>query len=354
MPSDLSSLVHWILFLPLGAALFIALFLRRAGTLAAWLSTGVAFALAAAPAGRALAAQPLFFRNPGCGCCEVWVTRMAEAGLPVSMEDRGDLAAYAAGLGIPAGLEGCHVGEIDDTALTSLLADLGGHDHADLGRLLRAADADTTRPSVIFAYTIKGWHLPFAGDAANHSALMSSDQIAALAPLLGADADDPWAAFAPSSPEGRWATRRRTELYGDGAIERSSDRGARARRAIALDDVRLEPRIPAKVSTQMAFGDVLTEAARHPVLAERIVTTSADVAVSTNLGGWINKAGVYDRHHRPIFDDSPRLLKWQPNPRGRHMELGISEMNLFMMLSQMGLSAELLGEPLIQIGRAHV
>lgn len=244
-------------------------------------------------------------------------------------------------------------GEIDDTALTAILSDLGGHDHADLGRLLRMADADVARPSVLFAYTIKGWRLPFAGDASNHSALMSADQIAALAPLLGADADDPWAGFDPGSAEGRWASHRRTELYGEGAIERSADRGARVRRAVALEDLRLEPRIPAKVSTQMAFGDVLTEAARHPVLAERIVTTSADVAVSTNLGGWINKAGVYDRHHRPIFDDSPRLLKWQPNPRGRHLELGISEMNLFMMLSQLGLSAELLGEPLIPIGTVY-
>ncbi len=46
MPSDLTSLVHWILFLPLGAAALSALFLRRAGTLAAWLSTGTAFAIA--------------------------------------------------------------------------------------------------------------------------------------------------------------------------------------------------------------------------------------------------------------------------------------------------------------------
>ena len=48
MPSDLSSLVHWILFLPLGAAALSALFLRRAGGLAAWLSTGVAFVIALA------------------------------------------------------------------------------------------------------------------------------------------------------------------------------------------------------------------------------------------------------------------------------------------------------------------
>ncbi len=242
--------------------------------------------------------------------------------------------------------------EIDDTALTDLLSDLGGHDHADLGRLLRMADAEPDRPSVIFAYTIKGWKLPFAGDASNHSALMNADQVTALAPLLGADADDPWAAFPEGSAEARLAEARRIELYGDGPIERSSDRGARLRRALPAE-VRLEPRIPAKVSTQMAFGDVLTEAARHPELAERLVTTSADVAVSTNLGGWINKVGVYDRHPRPIFDDSPRLLKWHPNPSGRHLELGISEMNLFMMLSQLGLTAELLGEPLVPIGTVY-
>ena len=70
-------------------------------------------ALAAAPAKQVLAATPTFFRNPGCGCCEAWVDRMSEAGMPVSMSDRDDLAAYASQLGIPAGLEGCHVGEID-------------------------------------------------------------------------------------------------------------------------------------------------------------------------------------------------------------------------------------------------
>lgn len=70
-------------------------------------------ALAATPALRAFAAEPAFFRNPGCGCCEAWTERMAEAGMPVAMADRDDLADYSAKLGIPAGLEGCHVGEMD-------------------------------------------------------------------------------------------------------------------------------------------------------------------------------------------------------------------------------------------------
>ncbi|MFN8620753.1 MAG: pyruvate dehydrogenase [Chloroflexota bacterium] len=242
--------------------------------------------------------------------------------------------------------------DVDDAGLTALLADLGGHDHSELAKLLAMGDAATDRPTVIFAYTIKGWQLPFAGDAANHSALMTTDQITALAPSLGVSADDPWAPFPEDSAEGRWAHARRVELYGEGTPERSSARGLALRHAIPAE-VRLEARVAPKVSTQMAFGDVLTEAARHPSLAGRLVTTSADVAVSTNLGGWINKVGVYDRHTRTIFDETPRLLKWHPNPSGQHIELGISEMNLFMMLGSLGLSAELLGEPLIPIGTVY-
>jgi hypothetical protein len=79
---------------------------------------------------RASAAQPVFYRSPGCGCCHLWTERMAEAGLPVLMEDSDDLAGLSARLGIPAGLEGCHVGEIGGYVVS-------GHvPPADIKRLL--------------------------------------------------------------------------------------------------------------------------------------------------------------------------------------------------------------------------
>jgi pyruvate dehydrogenase E1 component len=242
--------------------------------------------------------------------------------------------------------------DVPDAALPSLLADLGGHDHGELRRMLGQADADDSRPSVVFAYTIKGWRLPFAGDALNHSALMTADQIRALAPALGADEDEPWALFPEAGPTGAFLRARASELYGEPPLSRSADRGRAARQAVR-PEVRLEARVPARTSTQAAFGDVLSEAGRHASLAERVVTTSADVSVSTNLGGWINRVGVYDPVSRPVFDETPRLLRWQPGPGGRHIELGISEMNLFMMLGQLGLTAELLGEPLVPIGTVY-
>lgn len=244
------------------------------------------------------------------------------------------------------------VADLADEELPALLSDLGGHDHEQLARALAAADGDTQRPSVIFAYTIKGWRLPIAGDALNHAALLTAEQVADLAPTLGADSDDPWAVFPPTSPEHELLAARAGFLYGEGTAVGSGDRGLVARRAL-VPEVRLDVRVPPRTSTQAAFGDVLSEAGRHPELAERIVTTSADVSVSTSLGGWINRSGVYDPVPRPVYDQTPRLLRWQPGPTGRHIELGISEMNLFMMLGQLGLTAELLDEPLVPIGTVY-
>ncbi|MFQ5557780.1 MAG: transketolase C-terminal domain-containing protein, partial [Acidimicrobiales bacterium] len=48
-----------------------------------------------------------------------------------------------------------------------------------------------------------------------------------------------------------------------------------------------------------------------------------------------------------------RLLKWAPGPGGRHIELGISEMNLFLLLGQLGLSHDQHGEVLLPVGTLY-
>ena len=110
------------------------------------------------------------------------------------------------------------------------------------------------------------------------------------------------------------------------------------------------------MSTQQMFGLVLTDIARsHPDLGKRIVTVSPDVASSTNLGGWINRVGVW--HHEetePLPDDEIiRALKWDTSRQGQHIELGISENNLFMMLGQLGLTQEMHGELLFPLGTVY-
>jgi pyruvate dehydrogenase E1 component len=234
----------------------------------------------------------------------------------------------------------------DDAELPRIISDLGGHDVDSLVRVLDKADADRTRPSVIFAYTVKGWRLPFAGDPLNHSAMLTADQIAALAPTLGADPDDPWAAFDPGSQEGRLLARRGEELR----RRTSHPTGAMG---AAEPPAEVDVRIAAKTSTQQVLGDSLAALARVEGIGRRIVTASPDVSVSTNLGGWINRVGVFSPVEHPVHDDTPRLLRWQPGPSGQHIELGISEMDLFMWLSQFGLTAELFDEPLVPLGTVY-
>ncbi|MEK7214150.1 MAG: pyruvate dehydrogenase, partial [Chloroflexota bacterium] len=75
---------------------------------------------------------------------------------------------------------------------------------------------------------------------------------------------------------------------------------------------------------------------------------------STNLGGWINRTGVRAEHPtEAAAPETLRLLRWAPGPKGQHVELGISEMNLFMLLGQLGLSRELNGELLFPVGTVY-
>src|SRR3546814_2961601 len=113
-------------------------------------------------------------------------------------------------------------------------------------------------------------------------------------------------------------------------------------------------------STQAAFGRVLLDLAKAGgPLADRIVTTSPDVNVSTNLGPWVNQRGLFRRQDlADVFQAAkiPSAQKRSGAPAGQHIELGIAEHNLFLMLAELGLAGELFGTQLLQveIGRAHV
>jgi pyruvate dehydrogenase E1 component len=236
------------------------------------------------------------------------------------------------------------VAELDDGELRAGLRDLGGHDPAKLIEAYRGIDHD--RPTVIFAYTIKGWGLPIEGHPENHSALLTREQMLELAQALDADADEPWAAFDPGSPEG--------ELC------------AAAAAALARDDPEpvAPPPVPAELgrahrgqeSTQQAFGRFFADLVREaPEVAERVVTVSPDVASSTNLGGWLNKVGIWSVGDRRDWfaDDSQTLVHWHESTAGRHFELGIAETNLVGLLGELGATWSRYGQPLLPIGTIY-
>ena len=73
------------------------------------------------------------------------------------------------------------VAGLDDATLLAAIRNLAGHDLASLDAAFGAID--DTRPTVIFAYTIKGYGLPTEGHPQNHSALLAAAQMTQLVPL---------------------------------------------------------------------------------------------------------------------------------------------------------------------------
>jgi pyruvate dehydrogenase E1 component len=236
--------------------------------------------------------------------------------------------------------------DLDDGQLGAALRDLAGHDLADLLDALRLADQTTDRPTVIFAYTIKAWSLPTEGHPGNHSALLSVEQWQQLASDLGAEAADPWGRFAEGSPEERLCAQAAERLQRV-SVERHDP-----------------PPVPGDLgrshsgseSTQQSFGRFFMDLAHEaPEVAAHVVSVSPDVASSTNLGGWINRAGVWNMGDRIDWfaDDSDTLVRWRESEHGRHIELGIAEGNLVGLLGELGATWSRDGQPLLPIGTLY-
>ncbi len=232
----------------------------------------------------------------------------------------------------------------DDDQLKRMVTDLGGHDLGLLLDTFAQCDAEVDRPSVVFAYTVKGWSLPMAGDPLNHAALLTPEQIDDFRGRVGLTPEREWDRFEPDSAAGQLCAEVGGEINNSKPVPRP--------RPTVPEGVR-PPVTKGLLSTQEAFGRALTSMADVAEVGPRIVTTAPDVSISTNLGGWINKTGVYSHVERDDHGGADRLLKWAPNPAGQHIELGISEMNLFMLLGQLGLSHDHHGQQLLPIGTVY-
>lgn len=232
--------------------------------------------------------------------------------------------------------------DLDDAQVAELVTDLGGHDLPSVLQALADADADPTRPTAIFAYTHKGYGLPIQGNARNHAAILSTDQVVELRDRMGIAADQEWDRFDEASPAGTLLARRAAHL-------RRAPRPAVEKPTVpAQTDLRRQ----SAMSTQEGFGRILVELSRDPAVRPYLVTSSPDVATSTNLAGWINRVGVFAEHERQVWSDDP-LLRWRELPKGQHLELGISEMNLFGLLGQLGLSQSFSGQRLLPVGTLY-
>ena len=243
--------------------------------------------------------------------------------------------------GAPAGVSE-FLAQFSDQELFQILTDLGGHNLESLVETFELCDGDTERPSVVFAYTVKGWGLPIAGDPRNHSAQISTAQIDTLRLDFGRTIENEWDAFSLDTPAGAFCALRSAALR----------RAERTGKIDAVIPITTNVKSTGMSSTQEAFGRVLSEISRDEKIRPYLVTTAPDVATSTNLGGFINRTGVFHPKDLRRWNEDA-VLKWAEGPTGQHIELGISEMNLFMLLAMLGLSGDHSNQPLIPIGTVY-
>jgi pyruvate dehydrogenase E1 component len=252
-----------------------------------------------------------------------------------------DLAGVEDTLGI--------IRRLSDPDLAGLMTNLGGHDLELILETFAAARSD--KPVCFIAYTIKGHGLPFAGHKDNHSGLMTKAQMQEFRVQQGVNQGEEWEPYAGLSRS-------------PGEVRQFLSRvafNARGRRRLTAARIPVPPMIEMEakgtISTQNGFGKILDDIAKAGgPLADRIVTTSPDVTVSTNLGPWVNRRGLFSLAGRDDVFKTRGLMspqKWEMTPAGQHIELGIAEMNLFLTLAAAGLSSSLFGERLIPIGTLY-
>ncbi len=237
---------------------------------------------------------------------------------------------------------------LDDAELHRLMTNLGGHDMESVVEAFESAPTD--RPVCFIAYTIKGHGLPFQGHKDNHAGLMTKEQMERFRSQNAIAPGEEWERLAGLSDA--------PAIESGLAAVPFNSRGRRRLSARRIDVPELPlPAIRGSMSTQEGFGKILDGIARSDTeLADRIVTASPDVTVSTNLGPWVNRRAIFARKTREDVFHERKLMsaqRWDMGPKGQHIELGIAENNLFLLLGALGLSHSLFGERLLPIGTLY-
>ncbi len=234
-----------------------------------------------------------------------------------------------------------------DDELSALMENLGGNCVETMVETFDAIDHD--RPTCFLAYTIKGWGTPIAGHKDNHGGLMNKAQFADWQDHMGVPEGQEWNRFAGIEDSLSLETFLAGIPFFSTGPRRFWDNKLEIPAVAAVSD--------REISTQSAFGKILDTLAKgNSDLAARIVTTSPDVTGTTSLGPWVNRRKLFARNEQAdafIEHRIPSTAKWAFAPEGQHIELGIAEMNLFLLLGAAGLSHSLFGKRLIPIGTVY-
>ena len=234
-----------------------------------------------------------------------------------------------------------------DRELAALMENLGGNCVETMADTFASIKDD--RPTCFLAYTVKGWGTPIAGHKDNHGGLMTKAQMAEWQAHMGVPEGQEWEPFATvDDVPGLKSFLGKVPFFATGTRRFDDARLVAPAIDIATDR---------EISTQAAFGKILDDLAKTDSdFAARLMTTSPDVTGTTSLGPWVNRRKLFARKAQPDVFRENRIAstaKWDFAPDGQHLELGIAEMNLFLLLGAAGLSHQLFGKRIIPIGTVY-
>lgn len=246
---------------------------------------------------------------------------------------------------------------LSDAGLAALMTNLGGHDLGTLtGSFAQAALSD--QPTLFLAYTIKGNGLPLAGHKDNHAGLMTPEQMGEFRTSLNIRPGHEWDRL-----EGLEHPQLVERFIQEVPYARPLSPAGRRLPAplVPVPDALPGPRTAGrKMSTQAGFGEILSEIGRaqgeSKALSQAIVTSSPDVATSTNLTSWINRRSMFARQaQEDVFRKNKvaSMVRKDMRPDGQHIELGIAEQSLFLLLGAAGLAHDLYGTRLLPVGTVY-
>jgi pyruvate dehydrogenase E1 component len=202
---------------------------------------------------------------------------------------------------------------IADEDLADVIQNLGGHDLGVLIDAYQRCDEDSERPSVVFAYTIKGYGLPMVGDPLNHSATLSRSEIDALRDVSGLTRSEEWSRFPEDSAAGRECLRVGEEVNNVPVPPRPELAVPQESGAVHKT----------RSSSQEAFGRVLVAYGKDPILGNRM----RGARPSTGSGHIETMIHPKERTAPivTIHDASPHAMAWLGSVFGqRVLPIGVS------------------------------
>ena len=236
----------------------------------------------------------------------------------------------------------------NDQELNNLMTNLAGHDVESL-EIAFSKYTNSDKPTCFICYTVKGFGLPLAGHKDNHSGIMNNDQFNDYKKLMKIREGNEW-----NKTEGiELNINELNSIVKSNPLSKCNREFSEVIPIKPLKEITFNKYI----STQEAFGKVMNEIGKvNYSFTNRIITTSPDVTVSTSLGGWVNKKNIFSTHKKnDIFGEKKVFSsqKWKYVPDGQHIELGIAENNLFLLLASLGISDKLFGKRILPVGTIY-